>query len=344
MSRRMAKRIHTHSGVGLKVDRELCGVGACGVMSAGKLVVDVFRDVERENEPWPTGCFPRAFSDILRDCKGTASSATLLDDALSGVVSEVLFANTPLSPSSSSSSSPIAKASFSGTLPSCGERAEAGLRVLSSEPLRPGLRIPEAGRAGSPRSLRSWACLSSSAIAPSTVKSRRALKRLRLRTTTSTKRRLARKHQVSTTETEPKREQTRLWNKGNKDARIQPKAGDSTEADEGHTFKLMLQYCIDSLQELFQEVMVGLLFQQKRWRGQRREEIQELGAGGALQVTDVRGNVVDDRELRWVYRLQAALCSRHESVEGLRHRQHRQRNRARQRLLWRRLTVIKKSA
>ena len=122
---------------------------------------------------------------MLRDCMGTASSTKLVE-ALNGAVKVVLL----VMPSSSSSSQ-SANASFSGTLPSCGERTEPGLRMLSIELWRAGVRTPEPSTSPTPRSFRSCACRSSSATAPSTVKSRSALKRLRLRTTTSTKRRFA---------------------------------------------------------------------------------------------------------------------------------------------------------
>ena len=163
------------------------------VMSAGKLAVDVFREVEREKEPWPTGCFPRAFSLMLRDCRGTASSTSVLV-GLYGCESDVRLLAIASSLSSSSSSSPMAKAPCSGTLLRwCEERADTGLRMLSREPLRAGLCTPEGTTSPTltPRSLRSCACRSSSATAPSTVESRKALKRFRLRTITSTKRRFA---------------------------------------------------------------------------------------------------------------------------------------------------------
>ena len=71
------------------------------------------------------GIFPRAFSDIPRNCVGTASS-TLddTDDAREGCSVGVDAAGVGLSSSdSSSSSSPIAKVpSSSGTSLSCGGR------------------------------------------------------------------------------------------------------------------------------------------------------------------------------------------------------------------------------
>lgn len=90
-------------------------------MRDGKLVFDVFREVEREKEPWPIGCFPRAFSLMLRDCRGTASSVMLADALEWGENEERPSSATSLasaSCSSSSSSPPIAKVPSSGTLPS----------------------------------------------------------------------------------------------------------------------------------------------------------------------------------------------------------------------------------
>ena len=48
-----------------------CGVCVCRL---ARLVFDVLRDAEREKADWPTGCLPRAFSDMERVWTGTASS------------------------------------------------------------------------------------------------------------------------------------------------------------------------------------------------------------------------------------------------------------------------------
>ena len=200
--------IHTHSVVALNCCR--CAgdvvVVACSelLFSAARLVVDVFRDVEREKLPCPTGCFPRALSLMLLDCSGIASSTR--DDELitADRLALLRLVSSCLPSSSSSSSSPIANWPCSGTLPRCcDERAEVGLRTLSIEPLRAGLRMPEGCTSATPRSFRSCVKRSSSAMAPSTVKSRRAWKRLRLRTSTSTKRWLAVQHAEVSIQTRP---------------------------------------------------------------------------------------------------------------------------------------------
>jgi len=129
----------TQAAVGRNCCCELCVFELCAVMSDGRLVVDVFRDVEREKDSWPTGCFPRAFSLMLRDCMGRSSSTALVE-APSGAENAVLALSLPSS--SSSSSSPIANASCSGTLPRCAERAETGVLALSIDALRAGLLTP----------------------------------------------------------------------------------------------------------------------------------------------------------------------------------------------------------
>lgn len=48
-----------------------CGVCVCRLV---RLVFDVLREADREKDAWPTGCLPRAFSDMARDWTGTASS------------------------------------------------------------------------------------------------------------------------------------------------------------------------------------------------------------------------------------------------------------------------------
>ncbi len=167
----------THSSVGENgCDENVCVVFcACSVL---RLVLLVFREVVREKEDWPTGCLPRAFSLILRDCSGRDSSMMLVE-ALAGL--EMVS----MPSSSSSSSSPIANVSSSGTLRKVGDLM-AG-RVASREALRDGVLTPVA----SPASFRSLFWRSSSSRAPLTVKSRRASKRLRAFTTTSTKRRFS---------------------------------------------------------------------------------------------------------------------------------------------------------
>lgn len=96
----------------------------------------------RENDGWPTGSFPLAFSDIPRSCRGTASSMEEMEG-----VREVWFDGEdweevgciPRASSSESSSSPTAKAPpSSGTLRNSGNRALWGLCVFSQELLRPG--------------------------------------------------------------------------------------------------------------------------------------------------------------------------------------------------------------
>ena len=144
-----------------------------------RLALLVVRDVVRENEFGFTGCLPRAFSLILRDCMGNASSTAFAppEGAFLGVGSSSLS-------SPSSSSSPMANALYSGTFPNL--VCLAGPLALSRDPLR-GLATP----VDSPTSLRSRLMRSTSSRAPSTVKSRSASKRLRLFTMTSTKRRFS---------------------------------------------------------------------------------------------------------------------------------------------------------
>lgn len=141
------------------------------------------REVEREKLPWPIGCLPRAFSLILRDCSGNASSTVLLD-ALTGLES---CESVVLSRPSSSSSPPIVNVESSGTSPREGDLPNPWLRALSTELLRAApLNLTD-----SPASLRSIVMRSTSASAPSTVKSRRASKRLRPLMTASIKRRFS---------------------------------------------------------------------------------------------------------------------------------------------------------
>jgi hypothetical protein len=109
----------------------------------------------REKAGWPMGIFPRAFSDIPLNCRGTDSSMEDAIDALleapdwgcSGDpgIGGCWFSSAS---ESSSSSSPMAKALFSsGTSLKVGVRAKVGLRRLSIELF---LEI------SSPTSLRCW--------------------------------------------------------------------------------------------------------------------------------------------------------------------------------------------
>ena len=95
----------------------------------------------REKVVWPAGILPRAFSDIPRTCRGTASS---IDDDTEGV-REWWFEGedcegvgwSSCSSSSESSSSPMANVPpSSGTLLSEGTLALCGLLILSRELLR----------------------------------------------------------------------------------------------------------------------------------------------------------------------------------------------------------------
>ena len=92
----------------------------------------------RENEGWPAGILPRAFSDMPRNCVGNGSSA----DEESEAVRELWadgddcegVRSISCSSSSDSSSSPMAKAPpSSGTSLKVGVLALIGLRMLSTE-------------------------------------------------------------------------------------------------------------------------------------------------------------------------------------------------------------------
>jgi hypothetical protein len=111
----------------------------------------------REKVGWPTGIFPRAFSDMPLNCSGTDSS---IEDAIDALLEAPLDApdtectgdrgtwGALSSSASESSSSPMANALFSsGTLPNVGVRATVGLRTLSIESAR---------CRSDPPSLRSW--------------------------------------------------------------------------------------------------------------------------------------------------------------------------------------------
>jgi hypothetical protein len=89
----------------------------------------------REKAGWPTGIFPRAFSDMPRSCSGTDSSMEDAMDALLEAPDGDCGGSIDCASSASeSSSSPIVNALFSsGTLPRVGVRATVGLRRLSIE-------------------------------------------------------------------------------------------------------------------------------------------------------------------------------------------------------------------
>jgi hypothetical protein len=133
----------------------------------------------REKVGWPTGIFPRAFSDMPLNCIGMDSST---DDAIDAVleapetecIGDCGTSAEGVSSASESSSSPIANALFSsGTLPSVGVRETVGLLMLSSEFVLWRSAVP---------SLRNWLWRSISSCPLSSVKSRRAWNLLRDRT------------------------------------------------------------------------------------------------------------------------------------------------------------------
>ena len=72
-SGRWGSQLSSHSPVGVNCVLVVngCGVWVCRL---DRLVLDVLREADREKDPWPTGCLPRAFSDMDRVCVGTASS------------------------------------------------------------------------------------------------------------------------------------------------------------------------------------------------------------------------------------------------------------------------------
>ncbi len=95
----------------------------------------------RENEGWPAGILPRAFSDMPRNWVGSGSPFDEEIDAFREVWAEGEdcegVRSTSCSSSSDSSSSPMAKAPpSSGTLLSVGVLALNGLRMLSTELFR----------------------------------------------------------------------------------------------------------------------------------------------------------------------------------------------------------------
>ncbi len=95
----------------------------------------------RENEGWPAGILPRAFSDIPRNCVGNGSSVDEEIDAVRELWVEgddcEGVRSISCSSSSDSSSSPMANAPpSSGTSLSVGVLALRGLRTLSTELFR----------------------------------------------------------------------------------------------------------------------------------------------------------------------------------------------------------------
>lgn len=95
----------------------------------------------RENEGWPAGILPRAFSDMPRSCAGNGSSVDEEIDAVRELWAEgddcegVRSISCPSS--SDSSSSPMANAPpSSGTSLNVGVLALSGLRMLSTELFR----------------------------------------------------------------------------------------------------------------------------------------------------------------------------------------------------------------
>lgn len=95
----------------------------------------------RENEGWPAGILPRAFSDMPRTCAGNGSSVDEESDAVRESWAEgddcEGVRSISCSSSSESSSSPMANAPpSSGTLLNVGVLALSGLRTLSTELFR----------------------------------------------------------------------------------------------------------------------------------------------------------------------------------------------------------------
>lgn len=119
----------THAAEGVKNSF----VASAGVAALLRLVMLLVR----EKVGWPTGIFPRAFSDMPLTWRGTDSS---MEDAIDAA-REALEGDCGSSAAggvsasdSSSSSSPIANALFSsGTLPKVGVRETVGLLILSIE-------------------------------------------------------------------------------------------------------------------------------------------------------------------------------------------------------------------
>ena len=130
----------------------------------------------RENDNWPAGSLPRAFSDMPRNCIGTASSIEEIDAVLDCWPDgeECDGVGCMVCSSSESSSSPTVKAPpSSGTLLREGDRVLPGLRRLSIELVcarRKGLKVLDPSAA----SFRIWLSLSISSWPVSSVKERRA--------------------------------------------------------------------------------------------------------------------------------------------------------------------------
>jgi len=127
----MIRRTHCAEGMKSPLDP---------VVPAGWLLILLILFTREPNTGAPTGCFPLAFSDIPRNCSGTASSTEEETEA----VRELWFETDDCEgvgcwscSSLSESSSPIAKSPLSsGTPLSDGVLALSGLLKLSTEPLR----------------------------------------------------------------------------------------------------------------------------------------------------------------------------------------------------------------
>ena len=130
------KRLRTHPDEGVKNSF----TARVGVATLLRLVVLFWR----EKAGCPTGILPRAFSDMPRNWRGTASSTEDTTDALREApgggerIGDIGVSGRCCSASeSSSSSSPIANALFSsGTSLSVGVRGTTGLLRLSRESAR----------------------------------------------------------------------------------------------------------------------------------------------------------------------------------------------------------------
>ena len=112
----------------------------------------------RENEGWPAGILPRAFSDMPRNCVGNGSSIDEEPDAVRELWVEgddcEGVRSISCSSSSDSSSSPMANAPpSSGTSLNVGVLALSGLRVLSTELFRDACVGLDGGREASAASL-----------------------------------------------------------------------------------------------------------------------------------------------------------------------------------------------
>lgn len=63
---------------------------------------------------------------------------------------------------------------------------------------------------------------------------------------------------------------------------------------EGLTFILVLQNRVHGLQQQLEHAVIRLLLQQEPRRRHLDEQLEQLGRSGALQITHVRRDVVDD--------------------------------------------------